>query len=221
MMFVVISRTALVTMPIMLFTFLLLHFRWRVAVATLTGVILLAAAAWYGSPHLRNTVGKFFIDYRETFLKNNESGMGSRLIYWQKALEFFADAPVVGHGTGSTRELFERAAVGEIGARATIVSDPHNQTLNVVIQWGLLGVFVLFAMWLVHLRLFRGEGLVNWIGLLVVLQNILTSTLNSHLFDFIEGWIYVIGVGVAGGMVLRRSDGPEGLPRTSPQTSEY
>jgi hypothetical protein len=25
---------------------------------------------------------------------------------------------------------------------------------------------------------------------------------NSHLFDFQEGWIYVIGVGVSGGMVL-------------------
>jgi hypothetical protein len=26
---------------------------------------------------------------------------------------------------------------------------------------------------------------------------------NSHLFDFVQGWIYVLGVGVAGGTVLR------------------
>ena len=54
-----------------------------------------------------------------------------------------------------------------------------------------------------HLLLFRGEGLVAWIGLLVVVQNIFTSLFNSHLFDFHEGWMYVLGVGVAGGMVLR------------------
>jgi O-antigen ligase len=30
--------------------------------------------------------------------------------------------------------------------------------------------------------------------------------LNSHLFDSAEGWIYVLGVGVAGGMVLRERD---------------
>ena len=42
-----------------------------------------------------------------------------------------------------------------------------------------------------------------WIGLMVVLQNIFTSLFNSHLFDFHEGWMYVLGVGVAGGMVLR------------------
>ena len=57
-------------------------------------------------------------------------------------------------------------------------------------------------MWLAHLLLFRGDGLVAWIGLLVVVQNIFSSLFNSHLFDFHEGWMYVLGVGVAGGMVL-------------------
>ena len=52
--------------------------------------------------------------------------------------------------------------------------------------------------------LFRGEGLATWIGLMVVVQNIFSSLFNSHLFDFHEGWMYVLGVGVAGGMVLQR-----------------
>jgi hypothetical protein len=55
--------------------------------------------------------------------------------------------------------------------------------------------------------LFRGEGLVMWIGLLVVVQNIFTSLFNSHLFDFHEGWMYVLGVGVAGGMTLAAKQG--------------
>ena len=38
---------------------------------------------------------------------------------------------------------------------------------------------------------------------MVVLQNMFSSLFNSHLFDFHEGWMYVLGVGVAGGMVLR------------------
>jgi len=203
MMFIVTSRTALVTMPVMLVIFLLLHLRGRVAVAALCGMALLVAVAWFGSPHLQTTVGKFFIDYRETMIQNNESGMGSRLIYWGKSLKFLAEAPFIGHGTGSTRGLFEKAAAGQIGAKAMVVSDPHNQTLNVAVQWGAAGVILLYAMWIAHLLLFRGEGLVNWIGLLVVIQNFLTSALNSHLFDFNEGWIYVLGVGIAGGMTLR------------------
>jgi O-antigen ligase len=202
MMFVVTSRTALVTMPVMLVIFLLLHLRWQVAIASISAAVLLVVATWYASPHLRTTVEKTFIDYRETMVQNNESGMGSRLIYWGKSLKSFAEAPLFGHGTGSTRGQFEKAAVGEIGAKALVVSDPHNQTLNVAVQWGTVGVILLYAMWLVHLALFRGEGLVNWIGLLVVIQNMLSSLLNSHLFDFNEGWIYVLGVGIAGGMTL-------------------
>jgi O-antigen ligase len=29
---------------------------------------------------------------------------------------------------------------------------------------------------------------------------------NSHLFDFSQGWLYVFGVGIMGGMVLRAAD---------------
>jgi O-antigen ligase len=200
LLFVITSRTALVTMPVMLAIFALLHLRWRVALALLFGFVLLAGVAWSTSHQMRETFGKFFTDYGYTENQNNETGIGSRLIYWGKSLRFLGQAPVLGHGTGSTRELFEQAAVGEVGARAMVVSDPHNQTLNVAIQWGLVGIALLWAMWLVHLLLFRGGGLVAWIGLLVVVQNMLSSLINSHLFDFTEGWIYVLGVGVAAGM---------------------
>ena len=103
-----------------------------------------------------------------------------------------------------------------VGARAQVVSNPHNQTLNVAVQWGVVGVAVLYAMWLAHLLLFRGEGLANWIGLLVVVQNIFTSLFNSHLFDFHEGWMYVLGVGVAGGMTLARRVNPRRPPSPGP-----
>jgi hypothetical protein len=216
LLFVITSRTALVTMPIMLAVFALIHLRWRVAVGLLCGFVLLAAVAWSTSRQLQQTVGKFFTDLPHTSVENNESGMGSRLIYWRKSLRFVREAPVIGHGTGATRGLFEEAAVGEKGAHAEVVSNPHNQTLNVAVQWGLIGVALLWAMWLVHLSLFRGEGLVAWIGLLVVVQNMLSSLVNSHLFDFTQGWLYVFGVGVAGGMALRKRDG---APAVRPVTS--
>jgi len=205
MLFVVVSRTALVTMPIMLAVFALMHLRARTTIAASCAAALLALLAWNVSPNLRVTVSKFSADYQQSMRQGNISGAFSRLEYWQKSLRFFAEAPVIGHGTGSTRGLFEQAAIGQLGYHAEIVANPHNQTLNVAVQWGIVGVVVLYAMWWVHLMLFRGDGLANWIGLLVVVQNFFTSLLNSHLFDFHEGWIYVLGVGVAGGMVLRAS----------------
>jgi hypothetical protein len=67
-------------------------------------------------------------------------------------------------------------------------------------------------MWILHLLMFRGEGLADWIGLLVVVQNIFTSLFNSHISDFHSGWMYVLGVGIAGGMVLRRQAGGRATP---------
>ena len=81
--------------------------------------------------------------------------------------------------------------------------NPHNQTFAVAIQLGLAGAVVLFAMWMAHLSLFRGGGFAAWVGLVIVTQNIVSSLFNSHLFDFTQGWSYVVGVGVTAGVVFR------------------
>ena len=217
MAFVVVSRTALVTMPIMLAVFALLHLKWRSIVMICSTAIVLAALAWTASPHLRWTTATFLRDYQIYRELDQPTSIGMRLEFWEKSLRFFAEAPIIGHGTGSTRGLFEQAATGpKVLAGGQVVSNPHNQTLNVAVQWGVVGIVVLYAMWLAHLLLFRGEGLVAWIGLLVVVQNIFTSLFNSHIFDFTAGWMYVLGVGIAGGMVLKTgSREPTSGPRNS------
>src|SRR5882757_6065154 len=204
MAFVIVSRTALVTMPIMLAVFGLVHLKWRTNLMILGAAAAVAATAWTSSPQLQGTIMTFGSDYQRYSEQGASTSIGERLEYWRKSLRFFAEAPVVGHGTGSTRGLFEQAATGPAGLAASrVIGNPHNQTLNVAVQWGTVGVVVLYAMWLLHLLLFRGAGPANWIGLLVVVQNIFTSLFNSHIFDFHEGWMYVLGVGVAGGMVLK------------------
>jgi hypothetical protein len=40
--------------------------------------------------------------------------------------------------------------------------------LKFSVHTGITGIVALYAMWLAHLLLFRGDGLSNWIGLLVV-----------------------------------------------------
>ncbi|RZN21834.1 O-antigen ligase family protein [Bradyrhizobium sp. Leo121] len=220
MAFVIVSRTALVTVPVMFAVFAFLHLKWRNILMIVGAVAVLAAVAWQASPQLRGTAASFSKDYREYKEQNRATSIGLRLEYWRKSLGFIADAPLIGHGTGSTRGLFAQVATGgtaeELKATSDVVGNPHNQTLNVAVQWGIVGVVILYAIWFWHLRLFRGEGLVNWIGLLVVVQNIFTSLFNSHIFDFHEGWMYVLGVGVAGGMVLKaKSDGAAVKPPSS------
>jgi len=114
-------------------------------------------------------------------------------------------APIFGHGTGSTAAQYRQSA--ERDAAAPITGNPHNQILGVLIQLGIFGAAVLASMWAAHLALLRSPGAIAWIGTTVVLQNIVSSLFNTHLFDFFHGWPYVFGFGVIGGMVLRQAGG--------------
>ena len=196
----------MVTMPVMLAVFALLHLKWR------TSLMIFGVTGRHGGlglgRHRRNCSGRrrpSLSDYQLYKNENVPTSVGLRLEFWQKSLRFLCR----GAGRSATARarragLFERAATGDTDQRHQPRSSAIRITrrLNVAVQWGIVGVVLLYAMWLVHLLLFRGDGLVAWIGLLVVVQNIFTSLFNSHIFDFHEGWMYVLGVGVAGGMTL-------------------
>jgi len=220
MRFVASSRTAFVYFPILLILFAVRYLNRRRAIAFLLLAAAVECAVLLSSPYLRDRVGRTVEDYkidRETSSTVRDTNAatdaasatatatsnGLRLAYWRLSLGAIFEAPVFGHGTGSTRELFSRAAEGKSGEWANIIRNPHNQTLYVAIQWGVLGCLVLYAMWYFHLQLFLGSGFAAWVGLVIVVQNFISSLLNSHLFDFHEGWVYVLGVGVAGGMAAR------------------
>jgi O-antigen ligase len=167
------------------------------SVIDIGGVVL--AGAWLASPHLRARVLSIYSQFQEYRDYSVPSSVGKRLELWRKSLVFFHNAPLFGHGTGSTRKLFEEDALGRSAVSVEVVANPHNQTFSVAVQWGVVGLMVLYALWYVHLRMFLKDGLIAELGLIVVLQNLVGSLFNSHLFDFTEGWLYVQGVGVAGG----------------------
>jgi O-antigen ligase len=200
-MFVALSRTTLVYAPALIMLFASRHFGRRATLLLLAGTVVMSGIVWFASPHLRGRLEQVSVEYKEYRETNRPTSTGQRIGYWTKSIEWIGQAPLIGHGTASTKLLFENEAAGKMGAWANSVSNPHNQTLYVAIQWGMLGCLVLFAMWFAHIAMFTSSGLIAWIGAVVVTQNILSSLLNSHLFDFHEGWIYVLGVGVAGGLL--------------------
>ena len=218
------ARTVLILMPVF---FLLLGFRlfgWRGLVAAIVAGMVLGGIVWSSSANMRGQLTSLVTvwtspDYMRAQVMRLVHGSkldpadvelasaGLRLEFYQKSIAIIRNAPIMGHGTGTIRARFEDVAIGKTDVAGITTVNPHQQTFAVGIQLGLVGVALLWAMWIAHLLLFRGDGIVPWFGLLVVLQNILGSPLNSHLFDFTQGWIYVFGVGVLGGAVLRAAPG--------------
>jgi hypothetical protein len=166
--------------------------------------ILVSMIAWTSSPHLQGRITQMWTDFKQYEATDERNSSGERIEFWKKSIKFVWQSPMIGYGTGSIHALFEKSAIGQTGTAGVAAANPHNQTLAVAIQLGLVGAAALWGMWIAHLLLFRGNGLAEWIGLVIVVQNIVGSLFNSHLFDFVQGWVYVIGVGVAGGMVLKK-----------------
>jgi O-antigen ligase len=194
------GRTAIVVMPALLVIFGFYYFGWKgVAGAVVAGVVL-AAAAWTASPFLRARVMTSFSEVQAYETQGAASSSSIRLELWKNSLGIIAAAPVLGHGTGSIPEQFGGGVFGQLSV------NPHNQVFAVAIQLGLIGTAILLAMWLAHLALFRGSGVIAWIGIVLVVQNLASAPFNSHLFDSFHGWLYAFGVGVLGGIALRERD---------------
>jgi O-antigen ligase len=213
--FVNVARTAFVYLPAMFATLVLRFARGWLLLAVFAGSCALVAGLWAVSPGFQSRVMRSLHEVdafraNATRVDGYNAGGAERLEFWRKSIDFVRSAPIIGHGTGSTKGLFAAEAAGQTGLMAKVTSNPHNQTLAVALQWGIVGCAFLYAMWGAHLLLFRNglvdqrNDLLSWIGLLAVVQNLASSLLNSHLFDFYQGWLYVLVVAIVGGQLQRQ-----------------
>jgi len=204
----VISRTAIVVVPILAVLLGWRLYRWKGIAGACIVVAVVAIAAWFVSPNLRARMHHSMDEITQYRATGAGTSLGEHTAFVQEALAIVSSAPIIGHGTGSIADEFRRITAGKTGAAGEPTVNPHNQTLGVAIQLGLLGTVVLWAMWIAHLLLFRGAGVAAWLGTVVVVENIVSSAAHSHLFDYVHGWLYVFAVGVLGGMVRRRASPP-------------
>jgi O-antigen ligase len=200
--FVVSSRTALISIGLLLPVLTIGYLKTRWALALLCMTVFVLGAVWFGSSYFRMRIDSIRDQY-ELYVERNElTSVGLRLEYWHKSIGYIERAPFIGNGTGSIRGLFEKDAIGKSLAPAAVTANPHNQTLYFGVEWGMLGIVLLISMWTSHFLAFTETRWISWIGMLVVSQNVFGSLLNSHLSDSVEGWLYVMGVGVAAGTIL-------------------
>jgi O-antigen ligase len=203
--FVETGRTTLVTLVVLVPLFGFRHFGWRgIVVAGAIGCVV-AGVLWGSSSHLRERVTHAFEEVQLYETAHLATSSGLRLEYWKESIDLISKSPIAGYGTGSIPALLTPVLARDTDAAAFATVNPHNQILVVAIQLGLIGTLTLLGMWMVHLRLFRGDGLISWIGSVAVVQNMVGSLFNSHLSDFTQGWIYVFAVGMLGGMTLRQA----------------
>jgi O-antigen ligase len=213
--FVETGRTTLAAVAVLVPLFGFRYFGWRGMAAALVVGCALAGAVWMSSSYLRERVTHAVEEVDSYRTEHRETSTGLRLEFWRNSIAAIAKAPILGNGTGSIPEELSSNVARETGVASFGTVNPHNEVLVVAIQLGLIGTIALLALWIAHLALFRGDGLVSWVGLVAVVENMVGSLFNSHLSDFTQGWIYVFAVGVLGGTALRRAAPPRSSSATA------
>jgi O-antigen ligase len=179
-------------------------YSWKGLIVACLVAATVSGAFWFASATLRERVSNSIHEIREYSATNKATPIGQHITFLKESLTIISSAPLIGYGTGSIAKEFRQITSGGSGAAGVATVNPHNQTFAVAIQLGVTGVAVLWAMWIAHFRLFRGSGIIAWVGTVIVLENVVSSAVHSHLFDSVHGWLYVFGVGVLGGTALRQ-----------------
>ena len=210
--FVTISRISVLVVPILAILLGWRTHRWKGMLGVAIFTIALGSLGLLLSPSLQRRMEQTILEFQAYHANNADTSVGEHLAFLKESAAIVASAPVLGHGTGSIPEEFRLITAGkkEVSGDATV--NPHNQTFAVAIQIGIVGAMVLWVMWIAHLLLFRERTAAAWLGMAVVVENIVSSLFHSHLFDFNNGWLYVFSVGVLGGAVLGKcNDAPPKL----------
>ncbi|MET0708377.1 MAG: O-antigen ligase family protein [Tardiphaga sp.] len=196
-----VSKTGAIMAAALLGLFLLHVEGWRrVMLIALPAMVVIAVALWVSAPAQRK-LAEISGDINAGSGGQETVSTGARLDFWNKAKGFVMDAPLLGHGTGSIKPLYQSLEATRPSPYGEATPDPHNQFLHVVLQVGLVGGALLLAMWLAHARLFTGRDMASIIGQAVVLQNVIGSLFNSHLSAVTQGMLYCLAVGLLGAMV--------------------
>jgi O-antigen ligase len=202
-----ISKTGVLMTAALVGLFVVQTEGWKRSLLIAAPIVLIAAVALSTSPQAQRRLAEIATDIHAV-----DSGKGSseatlstasRLDFWSKAVEFIGQAPLFGHGTGSTKSLYQSLEATRPSPYGEAVPDPHNQFFAIAIQVGLVGGAILLAMWAVHFSMFVGSSFACAIGQAVVIQNLIGSLFNSHLSTVTQGMLYCLAVGLLGGIVLR------------------
>jgi O-antigen ligase len=180
----------------------------RAALAAGLLVAGVAALVAIGSTMQNGRLMQVASEVRATQQHDTITSSGLRLEWYRRALDLYAQRPVIGYGAGGLQYEFAKLAEGRTLAEGMLTSNPHNEYLLMAVQLGTVGL-LLFVNLLV--QILRGGRTLDpraqhllyaWLAIFA-----LGSLANSLLLDFAEGHLLVLLAGILVGCGYRAAPG--------------
>lgn len=173
--------------------FFVQKFRWRGLVIAVVSTGLLLGAAFTYSPIFKGRINEIFSNVK-TYRQSSGTSVGLRMAFVENSIKLIMVHPILGVGTGSfTKEYAAfNPAVGEL------TSNPHNEYIHIMVQFGVVGLMILLLLFGVSLwySQFLPEKQ-KYMARGVVVGIMLGCLANSWLMDITEGYFYVYFIALA------------------------
>lgn len=123
---------------------------------------------------------KEFKDYKEGFKSENaeNSSVGRRFVYFENNWKAFLEHPIFGSGTGDFRLVAEPYFTSD--TYQIQYNKPHNEFLECLVKFGILGLFIFLGGWISNLFLAKKDVLYYSFTIIIFLSMFIESTLDTQ-----------------------------------------
>jgi O-antigen ligase len=190
------SRTGqLILLAVMLY---LVHsvWSWRGTLVAIVGPAIVVGALAIGHGAVTARFGQA-VDEWKAWRPDQaaQTSTGFRLEFYRNSLQIFGHHPLLGTGTGSFPKVYAEHVTGT-AMQATV--NPHNEYLNIAVQLGAFGLFLMLALFYREWRLAPSLPTPHEQHLTraLVITFVLGCTFNSLLMDHAEGLLFAWATGL-------------------------
>lgn len=112
--------------------------------------------------------------------KIKDTSHDPRIAIWQNAISVIKEKPIIGHGINDARILFlenrennawfaEYMSHLKNNKKNTLTAHPHNVFINAMMEFGIIGLFLLLFIYAYPLFVLKGKRFVYTIGLIIII----------------------------------------------------
>lgn len=188
-LFINISRSGYVVLFSLLLLLASQLFAWKGLLAGVLISIFLCGGLLFLPANFKERFNLMHSEITQYKHGSFDTSVGLRLEFYHNSVKLLKEHPWIGTGTGS----FAQDYLAVTPDKQFATRNPHNEYLNIAVQFGLLGLVILLAMFIVHAWIsFRLQGLRQYFAQAVLVSIAVGALFNSWLMDATQGCFYVI-----------------------------
>lgn len=141
-------------------------------------IVIVAFFAFMFVPEIKNRYAE--LCNKESYVKNETSSTGIRLVLWENSLELIKESPIFGYGIGDIQDLLSQQMKSNgFLVLAERKSNCHNQYLQFLMSIGLIGLGLFIISMYYYFNRFKNEN--NILGSTVLIFFLLLFMTESFL----------------------------------------